>query len=218
MKPGEWGRSYPEMVSAVSTKLGNIKNEIINCELTNADVRKHQDEFYQNLGAKLTAMDQIRELKEHINSDIINVNTTNQECTEALKKKIERMASAAVDIMERVRLTIRDYDQFRLYYDNLLCFEKYVNAPNIDAGELKENMERRVFGKVAVLQKLANEASDASQIANSLINLRREEVIPKRRGKIEIGICLLIISKELTESQLASTRPFWLSTHLDQEE
>ncbi|CAF5050690.1 unnamed protein product, partial [Rotaria sp. Silwood1] len=92
---------------------------------------------------------------------------------EDLKRKIERMNTQLLAKASKEELSFKDCDEFRMYYNHLVSFEKHVRLTSFDNQSFLNTCEQKIFDKVASLRKtIFTSILDTQQVADMLIKMK----------------------------------------------
>ncbi|CAF1631319.1 unnamed protein product [Rotaria magnacalcarata] len=117
--------SYSHMLKAVSELIQKLKVEIIRQQLINKRTKENsqqRNQFYRELHEKLIILDKAKFLSPH---DLgFHVNAVEQECLKSVEAQITDIFTEIEKFLRTFiqgsTLTNHDYDNFNLYYNNIL--------------------------------------------------------------------------------------------------
>jgi len=165
-------KSYKEKSDFTSINLNNLKDEILSFDLL-VGFEEERDLFYKQFTKKLQFLMQSYDLKDHINNDVFNVNCFDKEIFPFLENKFHSAATEAKKIFDIAYFSKKDFDDFRLNYDNLITFDKYSRIKGLNLAKLIGEINVNINKRLDSLQKVVYEtAISIENVANSLINLK----------------------------------------------
>ncbi|CAF0947135.1 unnamed protein product [Adineta steineri] len=164
--------SYPDMISELEAFINHLKVqlnvELINDETTKFEVKR--DAFFRNL---MKLIDTYRSFNSKFNKILSSLSDVDR-IIEELKRKIERISQQLSTKVSRIEhFTLKDTDEFRMYYNHLLSFQKHVHIPEINISHILVEVDRTISEKViSFRQEILDFHSEAAQVAHTLCRMK----------------------------------------------
>ncbi|CAF2548215.1 unnamed protein product [Rotaria sp. Silwood2] len=154
---------YSHMLESVSKKIEELKNQLIHQKLINPETiqfNQHRDKFYRNLNEKIRILNNVQLLSKH---DLnININVGKSECLKSLVTQITDISIAT-----------EDYDNFNLYYSNLLSCQRELIEIDCEINKHVEKIEKIIFDKIHIWAGVVDQDSSVQHVSTCLINMKR---------------------------------------------
>ncbi|XP_065682686.1 uncharacterized protein LOC136085794 isoform X1 [Hydra vulgaris] len=137
---------YNEMRENLSTKLRNYKLQIINIELHKAN-NNERKLFYQEFVKHLLFLFHSKELKNHINDNLFDPNSYENEVFPFLKTYFNKQSNSAKNIFceDNSDITLQEFDLFRHNLENIKMFDRHSKSVGINfnlSTIMQENTEK----------------------------------------------------------------------------
>lgn len=164
--------SYTDMISKLDIFIKYLKDqlnvELINDETTQFEVKR--DEFFRNL---MRLLDTCRSFSSKFNN-FLSFTLDVDRIIEDLKRKVERLCQKLSEKASRTRhFTSKDTDEFRMYYNHLVSFQKHVHISEISVNRILAEVAEAVFEKVAsLLKEILDFHSDTARVAQALCRMK----------------------------------------------
>ncbi|CAF1290176.1 unnamed protein product [Didymodactylos carnosus] len=105
--------------------------------------------------------------------DILSSTFDDDKLVEDLKTKIERIMNQLLGKASKSELSTKDADDFRMYYNHILSFDKHVRISSLNSRQVLEKSEEEIFKKVTSLRKdILAFGLDAIKVCNALIKMK----------------------------------------------
>ncbi|CAF4205874.1 unnamed protein product, partial [Didymodactylos carnosus] len=162
---------YTDMINELENRVIQLKNqlnvELISDDTTNFEIKR--EEFFSNL---MRIIEMLRTINLKF-KDILS-STFDVDKLEDLKKKVERISDQLLAKASKDDLSPKDTDDFRMYYNHLLSFEKYMHIPEIkNIQSVLDQSEGKILKKVIDLRKeIIESCSDAVKVCKMLIKMK----------------------------------------------
>jgi len=167
----EKSKTYSQMVTEVATMLKKFRTEILSFELSRA-FDKERDHLYRLLTRKIFTIMNAKDLKTHLDKNFFDITCYEKEIFPFLVNKFEKVSQNAKTIFEN-NFSKKDFDAFRLNYDNLITFEKYSKPFSMDLQRHIEEINEKLYKKLTSLEVLvANPKSSIETIASTIIDMK----------------------------------------------
>jgi hypothetical protein len=137
---------YSDMISELKKKIidltKNLDVELTSDETTRFEVQR--DQFFNNLAISLKALKSISVEFKNSFSSIFDVEKLEKE----LKEKVEELKRKLLVCASQNEFSSSGSDHFRMYYDHLISFDKYVRLSEAKVRHSLELAETKIFDKV----------------------------------------------------------------------
>jgi hypothetical protein len=162
-----YGDMLAELEQMVESLKKQLNVEFINDETTRFEVKR--EELFRNLMNAFNTLKTINMKFKDILLSPIDIDTFEREIKAKVEKiKIQLMAKAS-----KAELSSKDADDFRMYYNHLISFNKYVHLPGIDIQQVLDESQEEIFAKVDSLnQQIKNSITDAVAVSATLIKIK----------------------------------------------
>ncbi|CAF0846527.1 unnamed protein product [Adineta steineri] len=162
---------YKDMIDEVE-KLVHALIDQVNGELINDDTIKFEvkrDELYTKLAISMNLLRIIAsELNEFVPS-LIDID----ELEKLFERKIEKIISQLLEKSLKEELSLKDADEFRIYYTHLVSFDKHVLFSKTRIRQVLEASEEKIITKVVSLrEQIVTDKLSATDIAQLLIKMK----------------------------------------------
>ncbi|CAF3095788.1 unnamed protein product [Rotaria sp. Silwood2] len=162
---------YTNITTELQKEISYLKDQL-DVELINYDTtqfEKKREEFFSNLMKLISTLKEIdSKLK-----DILPFKVDVDKLEEELKKKIQKLGAHLLAIASKGELSIRDSDQFRMFYNHLASLNKYAARIGFDARQFLDASEEKIFDQVMFLsQEIRSSSSDVSKVAKLLTKMK----------------------------------------------
>ncbi|CAF4400626.1 unnamed protein product [Didymodactylos carnosus] len=205
---------FIEMISELEKLVNELKTQL-NVELISGKTTKFEvkrEEVFINLMKTLDRLRMINLKLKDVLSELLDVDKVEGD----LKKKVERISSQLIAKASK-ELSSRDADDFRMYYNHLLSFEKHVRIPEVNIRLVLEQSEEKFFEKLTFLRReIINSSSDTTNICEMLnkmkflaenlsmfdtsINKEIDETLKNYKGKYgNVGIIRVTVELKKTD-------------------
>ena len=162
---------YSEMISELKRKTADLKRnldvELISDESTRLEIER--DQFFRNLAMTFKASKSIYSLFENIllsKSDV-------EEMESELRKKVKSMEDSLLKYSSEEHFSLLESDYFRMYYNHLVSFNKYLQLPGVKIQHSLEFAEAEILQKVVSLTKTVTSSdTNAEKVAESLVKMK----------------------------------------------
>ncbi|CAF4273892.1 unnamed protein product [Rotaria magnacalcarata] len=178
--------SHVELWS-ISRKIEDLGSELLNQELLNHETREFsttRDQSYRKLNEKFVLLNRAKVLRQF--NIQIDIDKIEKDCLELLESKIRTIYSNCEKLASKISqdylLARGEYDNFNLYYCNLLSIRQEIKVIHLDIQCSIENIEGMLFDKVQIweasiqsdprLQNVVSNLKNIKQIANNIISFR----------------------------------------------
>ncbi|CAF3671837.1 unnamed protein product [Rotaria socialis] len=162
---------YAEMISELENLINRL-NIQFNVELVNDDTTKFEakrDELFSNIKTTLSTIKAINSKFKDLLPSPSDVNGLE----ENLKAKIERIIRELLARASKKELSIKDADEFRMYYNHLLSFDKNVNLSGFNIRTVLDFAEKQILDKVIALRKqITSSSASIEEISQILIKMK----------------------------------------------
>ncbi|CAF3144286.1 unnamed protein product [Rotaria sp. Silwood2] len=162
---------YADMISELENLINRLHIQL-NVELINDDTKKFEvkrDELFSNIKTTMSTLKAINSKFK----DILPSTSDPNKLEENLKTKIERIISELLAQASKKELSIKDADDFRMYYNHLLSFDKNVNLSGINIQTVLDFAEKKILDKVISLRKQITSISvSIKEISQILIKMK----------------------------------------------
>jgi len=116
------------MVSRVTRKLKQVKNEAINADIVVEGFEEEREKFFKKFVTKLQFMQEASdELSDHLVSQKWDSFEFDEVC-EKLNKKIKELFDEVKSIIESKSLKKSDLDMFRVKHETLIILKKHLKV------------------------------------------------------------------------------------------
>ncbi|CAF2093384.1 unnamed protein product [Rotaria magnacalcarata] len=142
---------YTDMIAELENMINHLSIQL-NVELINDDTIQFEvkrDELFSHIKTTISTL-------KTINSkfrDIVPSSSGVNGLEENLKIKIERIINELLARASKKELSIKESDEFRIYYNHLLSFDKNVNLSGINIRTVLDFAEKQILDKVIALRK-----------------------------------------------------------------
>ncbi|CAF3357729.1 unnamed protein product [Rotaria sp. Silwood2] len=162
---------YTVIITKVEDMIKDLNTQL-NVDLYSDDTTKFEvkrDAFFSNMMRIISTLKEIKIKFKDIFSSILDI----EKLEEDLKRKIEKMNTQLLAKASKEELSFKDCDEFRMYYNHLVSFEKHVRLTGFDNQSFLYTCEQKIFDKVASLRKtILTSISNAEQVADMLIKMK----------------------------------------------
>jgi predicted GTPase len=177
-----------EVVRHIKELCGEILGDLIN-EKTKGHDSKSRDEFYKRLNIRLSVINRIRDLREFISVEDLDISSLESLSVQHLEAQITSLLSVAAKVLDKKSLEYADYDIFNDCYANLIAFNKNIpNALGLSAAAKQacEKIESKVLQKIELIEaELENESAKVENVGLCLIEMKTiSDNIPAFKDRI----------------------------------
>lgn len=164
--------SYSDMVSELEKFANHLKAqlsiELISDETTKFESKR--DEFFKNL---MSLIEAYRSICSKFHMILPSLSVGDRPIIENLKNKIEIISQQLLAKASRLAFSLRDADDFRMYYNHLASFHKYVRILEIDVKFTLDKAVEHILAKIVTLrQEVISPDSDVIRIADALSQMK----------------------------------------------
>ena len=189
---------YRDMISELENLVNHLKTqvqiELINNDTIKFEIKRH--ELHSNIMTSIRMLKTIDLKFKDILPSMFDVN----ELEKNLQEKVQRIFTQLLDKVAKEELSVKDTDDFRMYYNHLVSFKKYVHLPGVDIRQVLEITEEKVLERVISLRKqmIANKmlVSDVAQIIIKMKFLAENLSMFDRKINAEIDEALKILKDQ----------------------
>ncbi|CAF1185261.1 unnamed protein product [Adineta steineri] len=167
---------YSDMLKSISQIIQQMNDQIIDLKLINDETKHFSQQrtyFYQKLNEKLFNLNKAKVLRKHDLS--IDVNVAYQTCLKSIQTQIIEFSTNIQRFLtkfsEDYGLLYQDYDDFNMYYNNLLSIQQEIKEIHCN---IIDETEKIIFDKIRIWEEIIeNKNSSIENISKSLINMKR---------------------------------------------
>ncbi|CAF2394409.1 unnamed protein product [Rotaria sp. Silwood2] len=165
-------KSYSKIISELEKKIIDLKQnldvELISDQRTRFEAMR--DQFFSNLAMSLRVLKLISsEFKNTLSLSIPNIEKIEDE----LKEKVEDIKNKLLVYASKDGHSPLETDYFRMYYNYLVSFDKYIRLPQAEIRHCLELAEAKIFEKVTSLSKdITSSVGDVKKIAELLKKIK----------------------------------------------
>ena len=162
---------YSEMKADLMKRITQLAKQLDVKLMTDETTRfeKERDKLFSNIANALQTLKMIR--SEFENDLLSNVDIENSE--QALKKKVEEIKEKLLTSTSKDEWSLIESDAFRMCYNHLVSFEKYIHLPEVNISRTLELVENKILEKVRNLSKeIDKSGSSVEKIAELLTKIK----------------------------------------------
>ncbi|CAF2742119.1 unnamed protein product [Rotaria sp. Silwood2] len=162
---------YEEMISKLEKQINVLKSyidvEFITDETTKFEGKR--EELFKNLMNAYSISGKINSKFRDILSSPVGLEILEQQVIEKVEK-IKKVLLAKAYTMD---LLAKDADDFRIYYNHLLSFGKYVHLSKIDIQQTLDESQDKIIVEVDLLsQQITKSISDTERVSQALVKMK----------------------------------------------
>ncbi|CAF3824593.1 unnamed protein product [Rotaria sp. Silwood1] len=162
---------YSDMISELTNKIIDLTKNF-DVELTSDETTRFEvirDQYFNNLAVSLKALKSINSEFKNRFSSIVNIEKLEKE----LKEKVEELKRKLLVYASQDEFSLSDSDYFRMCYNHLISFDKYVRLSEVKIRDSLELAETQIIDKVTLLSKdIANSDADIMKVAKLLVKIK----------------------------------------------
>ena len=169
---------HSRMLIAISKRIEVIRNEICNVELLNQQTKEFsptRDEFYRKFNDKFLLLNRVKSLTQVNNQ--IDLDKIERDCLDSFEAKIKTISSNCEKLSHRVsqdhRLTRGEYEQFNLYYCNLISIRQEMKVFHLNIQSNIERIEEDILKKIQSCETSIQTDVTLSNVVNNLKEMKR---------------------------------------------
>ncbi|CAF1084596.1 unnamed protein product [Adineta steineri] len=163
--------SYKSMISELERKIDHLKNQLNVEFITDETIRFEgkRDDFFNNLRITLSILKNIDTKFKGVLLLPIDIDTFEKN----IKEKIEKIKSQLMVKASKNELSSRDADDFRMYYNHLVSFDKYIHFSELNIKQILDDSQEKIFEKIRPLKEEIRESfNDVSVLSGALIKIK----------------------------------------------
>ena len=162
---------YEVMISELEQLIERLKRQL-NVELFSRDTHQYEgkrETFFSNLTTVFNTLKTINIKLKDILPSPIDIEAIEKE----IKAKVGKMRSQLMNRASKPELTVADADDFRMYYNHLVSFNKHFHFLNIDVDQTLIEAQNKILDKVELWkQAVHNSISEPIAVSSALVKIK----------------------------------------------
>ena len=159
------------MISELEQLIDSFKKQL-NVELWSRDTHQYEgkrETFFNSLTTVFNILKNMNIKLKDILPSPIDIEALKTD----IKAKVDKMRSQLNNRASKPELTVVDADEFRMYYNHLVSFNKHFHFLNIDVDQMLIDAENKILAKVDLWkQAIYKSLSDTVAVSSALVKIK----------------------------------------------
>ncbi|CAF0934055.1 unnamed protein product [Adineta steineri] len=162
---------YADMIDELQKQINRLESQVNDKLISDRTMKseRERDEFFINLKKAIETLRAINSKFKDVQPLTLDI----EEIEKELKIKIETIGADLIAQASKPKLTLREIDSFRIYYNHLFLFDKHKCLSGINVEQFLKTSEENVFETIKSLRKqVAESDTDVLKISDKLIKMK----------------------------------------------
>ena len=159
--------SYKNMLLELGRLIDGLKRQL-SVEFVSRETHQYEikrEKLFQNLVDIFNKLQSMNSKLKDILPSPIDIEAVEKD----IKAKVEKMRSQLIDRASKPELTPVDADEFRMYYNHLVSFNKHFHFPNINVDQILTEAETKILAKVGLWKQTVYKSTSDPIVVSSVL-------------------------------------------------